>query len=233
MSNREKKKLFNARGKISKTRDNKETLSLERFVKSKNSVYIPQKKIELQQKENAIKSKYNKYRENKVTSQPNDFYDKYMSADNDPMARFAIGDDSKYNKLDTRKKNNKKNDKKQETEAEQQEEQQEEKEETQENFVDKKDNNKNNEKEKKEKKEKETKQQSVEQQFKLAKQQYLQEKKEKQELFKQIAEKKEATKLKLQEKRADSMKYLKKTKRGQPIMLDKINRLLSKIEESK
>ncbi|KAN0047585.1 hypothetical protein ACTA71_001968 [Dictyostelium dimigraforme] len=254
-SNRDKKKIFTQRARLGKgEKEDSSRLSIGRFANERNKVYVSKKKIELHNKEKNFKTKYDKFSK-KLENNTNitDIYEQYQ--DNDPMSRFGVGDDSKYSRLENKKKRNNKNSSEQDdninNEGDMEEEEKDDDEnnnlkekrnlksdnnlkknkkdnnndgDNNENGDDKRDKGKNNEKE----------QPSMQTQFKNAKYQFEKEKREKQELFKQIAEKKEKLRKHIHEKNKEKFgSILKKTKKGQPIMSNQINKLLSKIMDNK
>ncbi|KAN0014854.1 hypothetical protein ACTFIU_001173 [Dictyostelium citrinum] len=253
MSNRDKKKIFTQRARLGKgEKEDSSRLSIGRFANERNKVYVSKKKIELHNKEKNFKTKYDKFSK-KLENNTNmtDIYEQYQ--DNDPMSRFGVGDDSKYSKLENKKRNNNnknKNNKQDEninneSDIEKEEEDDEDKNNNKEKKnikidkninlnKNKKDSGGNDDEEKEDNKKDNKEQPSIQAQFKNAKYQFEKEKREKQELFKQIAEKKEKLRKHIHEKNKEKFgSILKKTRKGQPIMSNQINKLLTKIMDNK
>ncbi|KAN0000683.1 hypothetical protein ACTFIZ_001134 [Dictyostelium cf. discoideum] len=257
-SNRDKKKIFTQRARLSKgEKEDSSRLSIGRFANERNKVYVSKKKIELHNKEKNFKTKYDKFSK-KLENNTNmtDIYEQYQ--DNDPMSRFGVGDDSKYSKLENKKRNNKNNNKNNNNNNEQEESVNNDSDMLQDDKNNKNNNNNNNNNKekkiiknsdnnnlnknkkdgdhdtKKDNDNKDKEEPSIQAQFKNAKYQFEKEKREKQELFKQIAEKKEKLRKHIHEKNKEKFgSILKKTKKGQPIMSNQINKLLSKIMDNK
>ncbi|KAN0041262.1 hypothetical protein ACTFIV_003799 [Dictyostelium citrinum] len=259
-NNRDKKKIFTQRARLGKgEKEDSSRLSIGRFANERNKVYVSKKKIELHNKEKNFKTKYDKFSK-KLENNTNmtDIYEQYQ--DNDPMSRFGVGDDSKYSKLENKKRhnnnnnnnNNKNKNNKQDENINNESDIEKEEDDDQNNNKEKKNikiNNKNinlnknkkdsgdddDDDEKDNKKDNKDKEQpSIQAQFKNAKYQFEKEKREKQELFKQIAEKKEKLRKHIHEKNKEKFgSILKKTRKGQPIMSNQINKLLTKIMDNK
>ncbi|EAL65354.1 hypothetical protein DDB_G0284173 [Dictyostelium discoideum AX4] len=259
-SNRDKKKIFTQRARLGKgEKEDSSRLSIGRFANERNKVYVSKKKIELHNKEKSFKTKYDKFSKKlENNSNMTDIYEQYQ--DNDPMSRFGVGDDSKYSKLENKKRNN--NNKNNKNNNNNNNDEQDENVNNDSDIVqDDKNNKNNNNKEKKNIKSgdgnnlnknkkdgdneddtkkdnsnnnKDKEEPSIQAQFKNAKYQFEKEKKEKQEFFKQMAEKKEKLRKHIHEKNKEKFgSILKKTKKGQPIMSNQINKLLSKIMDNK
>ncbi|EGC33572.1 hypothetical protein DICPUDRAFT_36498 [Dictyostelium purpureum] len=252
MSNKDKKKIFAQRARIGQNQsEDRDRLSIGRFA-DRNKVYVSKKKIELHKKEKEFKSKYERSKQinrddNKAVA---DIYSQYQN--NDPLSRFATGDNKKYSELSRKSiRENKKNKKGDDYDQDTNDNDNENENEYSNKINNKKENNKNNNNNNSNNKndknidnknenkkdgeeamdERETNF-SVQKQFQLAKQQYLKEKKEREEMFKQIEEKKEQTKKHIQQKKKEKFAViLKKTKKGQPIMSNQINKLLSKLQK--
>ncbi|KYQ89074.1 hypothetical protein DLAC_10302 [Tieghemostelium lacteum] len=251
LNNRQKKELFKKRGLVSTKKSDNSTLSIDRFSKAKNTVYVNKEKIEAKKKENKIQFQYKKNREKHVKTE--DIYEKLQK--DDPLSRFGLGESSTYDqtlKEENKNKNNrirgdKKRKKMDDNNSSTNNNIDNEQEDVDEDEVDNSSSKKklkldsNNKKDKDEVEKDVNKKEDTEEikikggsateRFKQARAEYIKMKAEKEARIKEAAVKKAESEAKQAAKKKEKKFLQKRTSKGQPIMKNLMNNLLKKIQE--